>query len=204
MKMRVAPDLRVWRRAVIVLGAVGAALVVGLILLLPCKEPSYGGKPLSVWIDQLPATMVTTNGAPRAYPAFARLAGEAPADQAELRKAAAAARDAIRNVGSECLPSLLMRLSTTRDSQLRGHLVGWGFRLHVLKPSSRLAWSDEIVRGQAVTGILELGDPARVAVPELVVMAGSTDSGVSLSARYVLERLAPQELRRRGMLDVKM
>jgi hypothetical protein len=44
-------------------------------------------------------------------------------------------------------------------------------------------------------GILELGQEARGAVPELVVLARSKDPEVKLAARHALETLAPEELK---------
>jgi hypothetical protein len=184
------------KRSIIWFGALGAAvLALGLLFALPSKEPIYAGQALSFWIDQLPARLVMTNGWSEAYPeAYATLA-EAQADQARVQRAAADAREAVRHLGSQCLPVLLGRLNTRSDNHLGGVTVGLGLKLHLLKPSSRVVRSAALVRGQALMGILELGQEARGAVPELVVLARSKDPEVKLAARHALETLAPEELK---------
>lgn len=193
-------SLQMKKRTVTVLSVLGAgAIILALIVPFSSKEPLYAGKPLSFWIDQLPATIVTTNGTGRPLTAFMRFVVEASGNLNMLPKAREAsleASNAIRDMGSQCVPFLIRNLNTTASSRLRLVLVEWGLKLHLLKSSSRLARSGDMVRGRAVTGILELGDAAKAAVPDLLVLARSKDPGVSVSARYVLERLAPDELKR--------
>jgi len=184
------------KRSMIWFGALGAAvLALSLLFALPSKEPVYAGQPLSFWIDQLPARLVMTNGSSEAYPGDYATLAEAQADQARVLRAATDARKAVRHLGSQCLPVLLRRLNTRSNSHAVSVAVGWGLKLHLLKPSSRVVRSAAEIRGQALTGILELGQEASSAVPELVVLVRSKDPEVKLAARYALETLAPEELK---------
>lgn len=184
------------KRSVIWLGVLGAAIAVLIpVIALSSKEPRYARRPLSFWVNQLPATLVMTNGYSMAYPAAYATLAEAQADQARVQRVAVEARAAVKGLGSECLPSLLRRLNRS-NSRFSGLALWWALRLHLLKLSSPLARSPDYIRGQALTALLELGDDARPAVPELVVLAQSKDPGVRLSARHALASLAPDELKR--------
>jgi hypothetical protein len=188
------PQMR--KRSIIWFGVICAAVLgFSLVFAFSPKEPFYAGRPLSFWIDQLPARLVMTNGNSEAFPESYATLAEAEADQDRVLRADADARTAVRKLGSQCLPVLLRWLDTRSDSKLSCLAVRWGLRLHLLKPSSRAARGAAEVRGQALTGILVLGDSARVAVPELLVLARSKDPGVKLAARHALEQLAPEKLR---------
>ena len=185
------------KTSVIWFAALGAAVVVlGLILAFPAQEPSYAGKPLSFWIDQLPVRLVMTDGYSEAMPEGYATRAEAEADNERLIRAVSEARAAVKNMGSQCLPFLLRRLSTRDESRFRLAVLRWGVRLHILKPFSRALRSAATLRGQALYALLILDRQASPAIPQLTVLANSTDQGVRLAARHALERLAPDELKR--------
>jgi len=171
-------------------------LSIALVVAYSSNEPSYAGKALSFWIDQLPARLVMTNGyeecPPAAYPTLA----EAKADEARLLRAETEAREAVKTLGRQCLPTLIRRLRTRSDSTLSTRLVGWGLRFKLLKLSSRAVRSAALIRGQALTALLELGPDASPVIPDLLLLSGSKDPGVRAAAGHALERLAPEELKR--------
>ncbi len=171
-------------------------LTIALVVALTSKEPSYAGNALSFWIDQLPARLVMTNGYSECLPAVYTTLAEAKADEARLLRAETEARKAVKTLGRRCLPTLIGRLRTKDDSSLSTRLVGWGLRFKLLKLSSRAARSAALIRGQALTALLELGPDASPVIPDLLVLAGSRDPGVRAAARHALERLAPDELKR--------
>ena len=177
-------------------GLGASLLTIALIVAFSHSEPSYAGKPLSFWIDQLPARLVMTNSYAESYPAAYATIAEAKADEARLLRASAEARKAVKALGRQCLPSLMHRLNTRDDSVLSGRLVGWGLKLKLLKLTSRAARSAAQIRGQALTGLFELGPDASPAIPDLLALAKSRDPGIRAAACHALERLAPDELKR--------
>jgi len=171
-------------------------LTIALVVAFSSNEPSYAGKPLSFWIDQLPARLVMTNGYSELLPAVYTTLAEAKADEARLLRAETEARKGVKTLGRLCLPTLIRRLRTKNDSTLSTRLVGWGLRIKLLKLSSRAARSAALIRGQALTALLELGPDASSVIPDLLVLAASKDPGVRAAAGHALERLAPDELKR--------
>jgi len=177
----------------VVLGAVLPAIV--LILAFRPQEPLYAGQRLNFWIDQLPSTLVMTNGTLKMSPGEYTNAAEADADQARIERLAAVTHEALRNLTNQALPTLLHRLEIRDDSLVGARLIEWRVKLKLLKPTLQTARSGAFMRGQALTAILELGYDAAPIVPDLMKMARSNDPGIRMSARYALEKLAPVKLR---------
>src|SRR5882724_4758631 len=75
--------LQMAKKTALWFGALGAGILAfGLIVAFLPKQPSYAGRPLSFWIDQLPARLVMTNGSSEALPACYATLAEAQTDQA--------------------------------------------------------------------------------------------------------------------------
>jgi hypothetical protein len=179
-------------RSILWFCALGAGILApGVIVVSSSKEPCYAGKPLGLWIGHYPAIIVFTNGYSQQYPGFYASRAQAEADQDRLLRTALEARRAVKSMGTQCLPFLLRRLSTRDDVPLRNVIVGWGIKLHVLKPTWYVDHSPPFVRGQALKALLDLDQVASPAIPELVALADGPDKGVRLAARHALDRLSP-------------
>ena len=91
---------------------------------------------------------------------------------------------------------IVRRLNTKDDSRLRTTLIRWAFKLNLLHHSSRSGRSAEFTRGQALTALVELGSDASPAIPELLALTRSPDSGIKAAACHALREIAPDELKR--------
>ena len=82
-------------KSVLLLTGLGVSLLtVALVVVFSPREPSYAGKPIARWIDQLPARLVMTNGYSESYPTAYATIAEAKADEARLLRASEEARKA--------------------------------------------------------------------------------------------------------------
>ena len=104
---------------------------------------------------------------------------------------------AVVEVGPGALPVLLERLRTRERhmTHLDQTLLEWRTRLHLrrnVQPGLPPWLEFQIKRGQAVTALLQLGDTAKPAIPQVLALAKSDpDPGVRASALEVLRRLSP-------------
>jgi hypothetical protein len=162
--------------------AVVASLAIGAALVWIClpHEPSYNGKRFTYWLDQLPGTLVNSEGS---------IAVTAP-PFAQTSQEAKAALDAI---GTNGLRTLIARFRH-KDSKIKLTIQRLAVRLGLLKPNSIVA--AEIRRGQALTAIIRLDERAAPLVPDLIALLRTDDPSVRLAALHALRNIAPQEYRR--------
>lgn len=116
--------------------------VLGVItwLVFQSGEPSYEGKPLSVWLESYDATK------PKGV---------------EWEKA----DEAVRHIGAAAIPTLL-RMLKANDNGPRRKLIVWAETHHLLKPHKHIL--DFNLNFQAGMGFYVLGPAAKEAVPELI------------------------------------
>lgn len=164
--------------------AVATVVVAGVAFAVWPREARYDGKPLSYWLDQLPATLMWTN-----VP-YSILTTNSYKQFLSSRDAANKAVDAL---GPDNLPKLVERLRTrdTSITRLRHALHATAVRFGVCK----LSWQIDTSwfrRGQAVYALCRLGNRARPIIPELVGLAKhNPDPGVQRDALEVLRHLSP-------------
>jgi len=171
-----------------------AALLTALVFILRTPEPSYKGKPLGYWLDQLPATLLITNGATaRMHPISYDTTLELETDKERVAKLIREAKEAVDALGTNCLRTLVARLGCT-DSRAKLFAQRWAIRLGLLNP--RRILTPEIRRGQALTVLARMDSRAKSIVPDLLALTKSCDSGVSAAARHALWKVAPGEYRR--------
>ena len=170
-------------------------------------QPRYGGRPLSVWLQQY-------------HSASANLS---PSPEAE---------DAIRRIGTNALPTLL-RMIRARDSVLKQMALKWGAKQHLIKlnliPASKLRYQAqagyeilgpaakaqvreliEILTNDTVAQVRQctasalgfIGEDAKPAVPALLVAAKDPDNQVRNSSLWALSRIhAAPELVVPGLIE---
>ena len=161
----------------------------------PVSEPSYKGKPLTSWIDQLPAVMEFTNSSQvflsgRPNPAY-------------LSDPTARPEYAIKIIGSRSLPTLVQRLQV-RDARLK--LLKWQLwrmAIHFHICGGTWYWeTPQVKRGQAITAITELGSNAKAILPDVAALAQKDpDLRVRAAAVEVLRRLSPNKKTNEEELD---
>jgi hypothetical protein len=166
--------------------------VASTICFLARREPTYEGKPMSYWFDQLPATEVVRGGQLQiAYLGDAsKTTSDSEAEREKVIKRAQTARKAVVALGTNCLDALVERLAGEFPIKTRAKY--WGLRLRVLKPvrsgpSSRLP--DER-RAQALTALLDLNTRAQPIAPELMRLARHPDPTVRAVALRALQAVS--------------
>jgi hypothetical protein len=171
-------------------------LIAGVVLLLQPNEPSYKGKPLGYWLDQLPATIwnAKSGGVAQMYPIAYANSQESQADSERLRQAALQAREAVDALGTNCLRTLVARLGST-DSRVKLFVQRVLVRLGLLKPRGRFVTA-ELRRGQASTALLRLKSRAKSITPDLLELAKSMDAEVREAALQALWSVDPGEYQR--------
>src|SRR5829696_1948468 len=105
--------MRSARRKLLCAGLVAVGLVAAMICFLARREPTYEGKPMSYWFDQLPATYVeSARQVQVAYLGDAsRMTSDPEAEWEETMKRAQTARKAVAALGTNCLDALVERLA---------------------------------------------------------------------------------------------
>jgi hypothetical protein len=177
----------------LLIAALTAFLIV-LVFILQPNEPAYKGKPLGYWLDQLPATLRSTNGAiTQVYPIFYNTIQEGQTDEERVANLTREAKEAVDALGTNCLRTLVARLGCT-DSRAKLFAQRWALRLGLLNP--RRILTPETRRGQALTALGRMDSRAKSIVPDLLALTKSNDSGVSAAARHALWSVAPNEYRR--------
>ena len=188
------------RRIWIAFGALLLLCVLGIgVVLLWRREPSYEGRALSYWLDQLEPTVITAYHSVHHWPdqkfRSRAAASDWVAHTTELHERSARVLQA---AGPECLPMLLRRLTTKPTPSRAGFLRQWAYALR-LSDSAPLPGEDdtEVRRGQALTAIVLLQDRAAALVLRLsVIAAEDKDDAVHRAASHALYILAPDEFRR--------
>ena len=175
--MRQPPNVRTFRVLTIVLLL---AFVSGIVWLCLPQEPSYKGKRFSYWLDQLPGTLVSDEGAiATTAPAFASTSQDAKA--------------ALDAVGTNGLRTLMSRLRG-RDSRIKSAIQHLGVRLGLFK--AQYVPTAQMRRAQALTAIIKLDERAAPIVPNLIALTQSDDSEIRLAAAHALRNVARREYRR--------
>ena len=199
--MPIVPLPRSKRTWALLIAALAACLAVLLIVLLP-SEPSYKGKRLGYWLDQLPATLISPSGAvAMMYPISYNSAQEAQKDKDRVAQRMREAKEAVDTLGTNCLRTLVARLGST-DS--RGQLLAerWAIRLRLRDPS-RIPTA-QTRRGQALTALARLDSRAvlmdsnrvKPILPDLLALTKNNDPGVRAAALHALRKVAPDEYQR--------
>jgi len=187
----------------------GLAVVVGLVLNLWPREPSYyvepvyEGKPLNYWLDGLRSIELPSK-ARRMIMSSDRVVRSWDGDHHDVEKRATEGKaiKAIKALGPRCLPTLLQRLQTraTPLSALKENLRTWAFKRHLVRARFlRISnppgvWAAEYQRGQAVMAFFFLGETARPVLPQVLALAKSDpDPGVRASAMEVVRYLSPAD-----------
>ena len=156
------------------------------------REPTYEGKPLSYWLDQLPCTFLVDGGHSRTSPFAYKTVAEADADRARVEEVTRRALQAISTIGPNHLDMLVARLQTS-DSRVKTTLQRWAVRVGLMK---RMPIMDtQMRRGQALTAIVELDYRARPIVPQLLELTESRDTTARMAAEHVLTKIAPDQFR---------
>jgi hypothetical protein len=186
------------------LGLPALLLIVAAILIFAFfpGEPTFEGKPLSYWLDQLPCTFLVNGGHARTSPFFYKTGAEAESDRKRVEDLALRALRAVRNLSTNDLHVLVSRLQSS-DSRVKLTLQATAVRLGLMKRMPILSAS--MRQGQALTAIVELGDRAHPLVPELLELTKSQDTTARLAA-FALRKIAPDEFRTHnlsGLIETK-
>lgn len=172
-----------------------AALLTILVLILKPGEPSYKGKRLGYWLDQLPATLRSTNGATAQMVPFSyNTVLEAQADEERRTQLMRGAKEAVDALGTNCLRTLVARLGSA-DSRAKLFAQRWAVRLHLCSPRPPMDTA-EIRRGQALTALARMDSRAKAIVPDLIALTKNKDPGVRAASLYALWQVAPREYER--------
>jgi len=148
--------------------ALAAAAAWAAWFLLSQREPAYNGKSLSAWIDQRYRYLPNARDLP------------------DLAKAEEA-QDAIRQIGTNALPSLLAMVRT-RDSAIKKRLLAFNQRQNILRVPLKPA---SYYHSRATYGFGALRSAARPAVPALIELLQDPDKEVRASAASCLALLGP-------------
>lgn len=175
-------------RKPVLLSALAAAVVAGVLVALWPREPEYEGKPLSYWLVYMPGNPWPSPECERTDPVTRR------AREIEATKA-------VHEIGPRCLPLLLQRIKAKRPWPVRAKawVYGRAARLHLIDDwsvvSSAIFNTATLSKQwQAVAAINELGDAARPILPDLVALANTAhDPNVRDAARESLRQVAPEE-----------
>ncbi len=145
--------------------ALAAVLALALWFVLPAREPEYAGKKLSHWARQLESVQDV----------------ESPARREAMR--------AIRHIGTNALPYLVMRLQAS-DPDWRIEAVDWV--RHVLNKdlSGQLARRDQ---ERAVLTFHVLGPTARPAVPAVAALITNANPHIADAAFMALTEIGVPE-----------
>ena len=182
-----------------------------LVAPLSAKEPSYQGRKLSAWLDDL--YEVTGGGPLLAGPAgqpseakqdpasidaatvAAPSAGAAPEDQ-RLKPKQDQAVEAIRQIGTDAIPYLI-KVFRSREPGLMRRLATFSFK------SSQTA-NERFMR--SVGGFRALGSRAELAIPELseFVENGDTAYEASLAMAAIGPQSVPHLIRALGQSDERV
>lgn len=152
-----------WKAVILIL--IGVSAVAAFLCLLPPREPSYQGKPLSQWINGMV-------GGTFSYPTDEQ-------------------RTALRAMGEPAVTQLIILLQK-RDSLLKRTFIAycqnhqWLYDRYILL--GRVV-SDAKYHNEAAVALGEIGPPARAAVPALIIASNSTNSALAVRARAALMKI---------------
>ena len=131
---------------------IAALLLLGVgCYLYVTREPSYQGKSLTKWLEEINPEM----NAPLTAPS--------------------PAREAIRAIGKPGLP-ILLRLLKAQDSPLKVQLQTWAMKQSLVPVHFRTAWEIQYL---GTAGFLALGPAGQDALPELAALLQNTNSAAA-------------------------
>jgi hypothetical protein len=170
-----------------------ATVVAGLRL---TTEPTFEGRSLSYWMDQLPSIDFGTGGRSESeqLPGWYKTTAEAVADEGRVRSNIQQAHKALDTIGTNHLSMLVARLQS-KDSRAMTTVWVWADRLRIIDYS--LIRSAQFRRGQALHAFAYLRTRARPVVPQLLDLTTNQNTNTQLLAWYALEAVAPDEFHKR-------
>jgi HEAT repeat protein len=146
---------------------IAVAVLVGKVW--PSGEPAYQGRPLSSWLDQDQAYLVARGDSERA----------SKRNQA---------RAAIREIGTNALPALLVMVGKT-DSPLKTRLLTLVGKQSFIEFRLR---NDDYYRARSSHGFSTLGSIAKPAVPALIKLLRDKNPRVRACAAHSLGLIGPE------------
>lgn len=166
-----------------------AAVVTGLLL---TTEPTFEGRSLSYWMDQLPSIDIGIDGRGESIhlPGWYQSSAEAIADEGRVRSNIAQACKALDAIGTNHLSMLVARLQV-QDSRVMTTVWDWAERMRIIHDAE--SHSAKLRRGQALHAFSYLGARARPVVPQLLELTTNQNTNTQLLAWSALERVAPDE-----------
>ena len=170
-----------------------AALVTGLLLTI---EPTFEGRSLSYWMDQLPSIDIGIDGRGESIhlPGWYQSSAAASADQGRVRGNITQACKALDKIGTNHLSTLVARLQM-QDSRVMTTVWDWAERMRIIHDAE--SHSANLRRGQALHAFAYLGARARPVVPQLLELTTNQNTNTQLLAWSALERVAPDEFHKR-------
>src|SRR6266550_3115843 len=157
-------------------------------------EPTFEGKSLSHWIDQLPSIDIGPDGRSETinFPIWYETEAQAVADAKRVRTNIKKAHEALVRVGTNHLEILVERLQAT-DSPVKTKVWELANRLRIMDyPSFRCA---AFRRGQALSAFQYLRSRAKPVGPQLLDLTNTRNTNTQLLAWSALEVVAPEEFR---------
>jgi HEAT repeat protein len=149
--------------------ALASGLILGIAwIAFRSNEPSYGGKTLGVWLEQLRAGNEINDP-------FTEVEIDTPATRA------------VRAMGREALP-VLVRMARTTDTAMRRTIVEFAHHNEWLSLHPQ---SFDEIQTRTAYGFAVLGPAAKPALPELVGMLENRNAEVRLLAVFALGRIGP-------------
>ncbi len=181
------------KRAIAAVALLAISLVIGFAV--ANKEPTYQGKSLSYWLDQLPGTFVSTNGSEYGMWRYSPPINADP--EVGLKRVEEQTRNgyaALEALGPNRLPFLVAELQAKDSRGITGvrNLVR---RMGCRNPPRWLNSAKER-RAYAVTGLIALGAKADETVTDLVRVASHPNAEIRASALHVLNALSPGEFKK--------
>ena len=179
-------------------GITAALLLLALVVtgLLLTTEPTFEGRSLSYWMDQLPSVDIGVDGRSESMhlPGWYLTSAEAVADQGRVRSNITQACKALDTIGTSHLSLLIARLQV-QDSRALTTFWVWAERVRIIHDAEiHLA---QFRRGQALHAFSYLGARARPIVPQLLELTTNQNTNTRLLAWSALERVAPDEFHKR-------
>lgn len=152
-------------RGILSIGFLLVLLVALAFFLLKPREPSYQGKPMSVWLARAPANRLSS------YPG---------GNESEVA-------EAIQHIGTNAIPTLL-HYAAAKDTRLMKFFLKMNEKESLVP---RPYYSQEDKHAMAERGFAILGPDAKSGVPALVALMGNKDDSVRLDAVFCLGRIGP-------------
>jgi hypothetical protein len=189
---------QVRKRLTVIILVTVFCLAVATFSFLSSREPTYEGRPISYWLDQLPATYLESGGQLNVsyLGDVSRKASDSEAERERIFKDAQTARKAVAAFGTNYLDALVKRIAG--ESPIKSRLRYWGLRLQILKPvpygPNERHPNDR--RAQALTALLDLRAQAKPIAPKLAALTRHQDLAVRAIALRALQSVSFEEFRR--------